>query len=618
MVISKAGFNLFHCFALINIMFGSTVGIYNIYMAALQKTPWMFLLILPLLLRIAPINIWARVLSKIFPAFQKSPEWFSFLPRHLPTTIMVCSLFWFLGFIRGFEGAANILKNVSRDIYGRPHDYPFQVMYPSFALRSSCIQRKSMFDCHRLRGWIDTTSASRVVKHIYAALIDQYENEYVADRKNQVLRELESITFYDSSVPELRIWYGNYSFLDPFFRIVSLFHFIDFIMLLILGFFIISVVESGIKAKLVLAIVLLLQITPMMSQIVRFDQTDLISFISMLVVWAIVGITIIAIFYFLLHSWGCRRSFWFQLMAKFFLYFPFILIPIQFLAFSRTNHVFFYASYDQMVELCEVSKFHHHEDMIYVNDMSIENKAFLSAQQILSQDQISFIDQILTTENDLFTTSFLNVLLEVYFAVLVLVVSLPLLAIVSFETMAVARFSALFSRRFLFFLYTMLGLGIAVYPLYLGAVHPRYAMFWPWWSLRLTDSEKDTLKWTTDFRETFRIRERDVSFDWLDLDGTNSTLKEMMLSHLRGRMGGLIHSIYGMRGCGFGNFLPGYILYHKIAQYTAELRLQYIVLNKYLLYGHFNYGTFVPLALFLGAYLFVGDKKRRREMTRRR
>ena len=69
--LSQAGSMLFYCFTMVNVMFGSTMGIYHIYMVAMQYTPWMFMLTVPLLFRIAPINIWVRVLRKIFPILHR-------------------------------------------------------------------------------------------------------------------------------------------------------------------------------------------------------------------------------------------------------------------------------------------------------------------------------------------------------------------------------------------------------------------------------------------------------------------------------------------------------------------------------------------------------------------
>ena len=605
--LSRAGYILFYCFTLISIMFGSTVGIYHIYMAALQETPWMFLLILALLLRIAPINIWARVLSKIFPIFQLSPKWFSFLPKHLPTTIMVCSLFWFLAFIRGFEGGANILKNLSRDVYGRSYDYPFQVMYPSFALRSSCMGLNTTFDCHRLRGWIDSTSASQVVERIYPSYLNKYEDLNGEERKDAVLNELEAINYFDNNVPELRLWYGNYRFLDPFYRSVSQFHLIDFTMLMVLAFSLTLVVESSIKAKMVPIIVLLAQVTPMMSQIVRFDKTDVISFISMLVVSAILITICIAIFYFFIRFRLYGRSSWYLAWIRLSLYFPFFFIPVQFLSFSYTSHLFFYGLFNQMVEFCTQSRSRHEMDTVYISEVSLENQAFLLAAQILSPAQITFVDRVLAMEKNLFKTNFWSILLEVYFAVLVVAVSLPLLAILSFETMAVARLGSASRHCLRFWLFAIFGISLAVYPLGLSAVHPRYSMFWSWWDLRVGSWLYETMKWMTGFQVTVFLREH-VTLEWLDLDATNATTQEIMLSHLRGRMGPMIHSMDTMRSCGYGYFKPAFILFREIGQYTAEIRSQYMVLNKYLLYGHFNYGTLVLVALFIGAYFIVGDE----------
>ena len=99
-----------------------------------------------------------------------------------------------------------------------------------------------------------------------------------------------------------------------------------------------------------------------------------------------------------------------------------------------------------------------------------------------------------------------------------------------------------------------------------------------------------------------------LSTEWLDLDATNSTLRETMTSYLRGRIGGMIHSLDGMRGCGYHSSIPGAFYYRIIIQFLAEIRSQYIVLSKYALYRHFNYGTFIPMAIFLGAYLLIRDE----------
>ena len=195
---------IFYCYGVINLIYGITIGVYQVYIAGLTKTPWLFLLILPLILRIAPINVWFQILSNILP-IDKVAQLFGSLTKGFKVSTMICSMFWFLGLTLGLESLADLLTSISRHIYGKARNYPFESVFPSIDVRTSCIstQGKVLFDCYRHNGWIDEATGDKVMQHVYP---NYFGNSHSIDAflVQELRDQIEHATYSHASKPKCR------------------------------------------------------------------------------------------------------------------------------------------------------------------------------------------------------------------------------------------------------------------------------------------------------------------------------------------------------------------------------------------------------------------------------
>ena len=477
---------LFYIIGVTSVAYGSTIGIYQVYMAGLTKTPWFLLLIFLLFLRMAPLEIWNHLLRSMLPSVQYPkcrlcPN----LSLATKNVTMIISLFWFWGVTRGLECLANLLTELSQDLFGANGNYPFASVYPSINLRYSCIMRTSWFDCYQLNGWIDVSTAAALVEHVYPIL----SQEIVGSRIDQLVP-------LKNKAPMLQILYGNHLFLDTFSRDNDIFHSVDIFLLYLFSFFLLFLSERSKNERFCTHILLMLQNSLVLLQLsIGRETSQLVGVVATLPVVAFATTTVIA---FIVES--IKRSVpsrICQYLMKYVLYTLLILIPIYLVKTHLMNPSDAQVNVENalrvFVESCQEmerdgdggggsSSGSGSKDEL-VNDHRISHQD--SVVSLSSRDsQAKHISVLKTLESEFFASSYSYAFWEIYHPILLVLVLTPLACLTSFDVVSIFKHNINDNnKRGRFARLSLLAMSVAsaaVLPLYLTAIKPRFLWAWDW------------------------------------------------------------------------------------------------------------------------------------------
>ena len=595
---------LFQGFGLLNLMYGMTIGVYQVYIAGMTKTPWFFLLVFPLILRMAPINVWYRIFSEIFPIL-KSVRYFSCLPIRFKTGVMVCSLFWFAGLTLGLNSLADLLRKLSRDVHGKATSFPFESVFPSIDLPTKCIgmEQRELFECFQFRGWIDESMGRNLLERAYPKYFVSATKPDIRNFDEKDFdRVMDGMTYFENLVPSLRMMFGNYWLWDLIFAKSKDFLFIDFVLVSIFALLLILSATISLKEKVATFLILTLQISPL-PVLYRRDEANIIGATLALMVAAFAVMTVVITVGFLRGRNGLSS------MAHSFLkwscLFSFILIPFYSYVESFYAYQNFRQTFAKFRDFCLVS-----EDQ-RENVMYMEARQFIFYGPFLSPRQLEFIDSLKSLEIMLFKANYFSVFCAIFGPILWVAASIPLLSMVAVSVSTSARFRRSGNVWFHgFFIASTLGAS-----LYLTKMKPRHVEVWDWSSLKNLELKYFRFELNLIFKlygidlETIHPtnqEEMHFALNEVDLETTNSTVREAMLYQVRNRLGPIIHDVYGLNGCGFLSFNVPHTFYLSIVSGAFfDLRAQYIALSLFRGYPDMYFLILIPCSILLGTYFFV-------------
>ena len=296
-------------------------------MISLQYSPIFLLLFIPLLLRLAPCNIWGSILAQVIPATWVPRFRFCFSERFIHA-LSTCTPFWCLSFIRGFEVLAHLNSDLFRAMTGQDIANLFQSILPSFSLRATCQEGENMFGCIEFSGWIDKSQMMRVIQRVYP-------NYFYGHFNNTV----DFDTFWKEVIlaqndAKLQIFIGNQNFVDPVEADKKTLLMMDLSVNLVFCEFFIFHLPITWREKLRMNFIMLLQTLPLLIDLVLYE-----SYVSILVFYIALSHILIYVTYTtssFIHN-RCPRIY--KPGHVFLMNFILILIPILvFQMISIINH----------------------------------------------------------------------------------------------------------------------------------------------------------------------------------------------------------------------------------------------------------------------------------------
>ena len=588
---------LFYGFGLLNLIYGMTMGAYHVYIAGMTKTPWFFLLIIPLILRIAPVNVWYNIFSEIFPKL-KSARPLSFLPERVKVALMVCPLFWFVGMALGFDTLVALITNLSEDLYGRATKPPFESVFPSLDARTNCIaeERKKNLDCYKLNGWIDKAMGEAIIDRVYPRYFTiNYNTEaYFLDffGATDFHHVLLVLAFWDNNSPRLRMMFGNHWLWDPIVKYGKNILLADFILVFIFAQFLIFSSTVSLKEKVAILLISLLQISPL--PMLYLNDESLIS--GIVLPLTIVSFAIITAI--IIHDIVCRRSGLSSrtiTILKWVLRFPFLLVPFfvesVFSAHQNIDRVF-----TEIQDFCLASG-DLVESVHFMIGSSFDESPAIDESQM--PNGFHFIKTLQSLETRFYHANYFGVFTAIYNPVLLVSAFVPLLASVADSLLRNLRLRKKCGR---FWFLSVLIVTTFMSTLYLSSMKPSHLYAWDWRNGSVWNHVPVHLnmKWINTSRYL------------LDLEQTNQTHKEAMLYQIRKRIGPTIHHINGLTGCGYMRSdgvrfqaFPQKSYLSMLELIFFDLRAQYIGLSRYKVYPDIYSLVLIPCLIFLGAYFYL-------------
>ena len=590
--LSKSKLLFLYGFGLVNIIYGSTISIYHLYLVGISKTSWYSLLLVPLIFRIMPLDVSWHILAKTFPILKQWTKELNFFPKKFQMPIRVICLFWFIGFMCGLESTSKTMLTTMQDLFGNANDFPLRQAFPSIELKSNSFSFFKGFDQYKSNGWINENIAPRVVPKLYPQFYGSHAND-----KNTIIMAIRQVAFYESSVSGLRLMLGNYRILDYLGK-CNMFLITEFFSTLVLSSSLIILSQETSKEKVMTLIILFLQIIPIGSYLLELHSSLIVGLASMIVIlsFMIFVITKCAIA-------SCQKiSKTLGKLINLSLYFLFVSLPLALIGMMANMHLHFNQVYDEFTDYCQRSFDAHYHDVEFITEPTLDKELFLLSHNVLTKEQMAFIKNILKLNQDLYEANFLSVFANVNGPVLVVSSLIPLLVLIALDSFnaKVVSTQARFKCCFTCFMV------IASLSLFLFSEKPRFWYFWDWQKGKMSIPNYNQLIRNYRYDSSVELC-NSMEKEWKDLYTINVTALEFGYNQVRKRFGHSIHNLFGLKGCGYMSMMhPSQNYNHqllRIHQTISDFRSQYLKLSKYNMYNEIYYLMLAPAVIFVATFL---------------
>ena len=595
---------MIHVFGLLNIIYGLTIGIYYVDLKSLTHTPWLFLLTFLLFLQVAPPPAWKKIVQQILPYFRpKKRQLVTVMPAQMKQTITVCSLFWFIGIAKGFAAIAHFLTSLSNSLNDKMNQYPFISVYPSIDLINVCADDKSPLPCYKLQGWIETSTALKIINNMYPDYgVAGKVTGNISDDPQRYEKIIVKELYAQTTVASTRVMLGNYSLMDFLAENTEIFLFFDVLLLMIWSIILIFSSNFLLKIHVKMLIVLLLQISPMF---LRFfvGESDLINILPLLVIFSFI---LTAIITWIRVYYRASKSLSKQIVTSVFSFLGFALLPFLVKEVTIRIHSQFYDTYKFLSDFC-FRNLDFKTAAFYRTDRVFHKSIYNYLKYYFPPEFFDFIRDSLQLEKRFFYDNFLSVLMGVYEPIILGVACIPFLILVAVDAVILSRSKSLIcrviSRLLSIFCFILL-------PILFYVMKPVTFTGHDWVVPPGLEFVEDFYFTTYNPQVTLGIWEYSRKhFYTKPLNSIDEKVTNFTIDQVSRRFGPMFHGqVHGVATCAFGRTFMHPLLMYEQMKYVANcFRYQYVVLRRYLLYNEIYVLGLIPLGVFALVFIFFSD-----------